>query len=109
MTADTHEQLWKSYLDAYGPVEADERERLLRQSATDDFVFTMKADDSALWLASSSAIQRAYWVSFRVLLEGNRSERDLIGPRSGTCQSVAAFRTRQARRVRRVIVDDDAD
>jgi glycosyltransferase involved in cell wall biosynthesis len=34
------QQTWKAYLDAYGDVAADERERLPRQSVTDDVVFT---------------------------------------------------------------------
>jgi len=40
MADDSLEQRWSSYLAAYGPVAADERERLLRQSVADDVVFT---------------------------------------------------------------------
>ena len=34
------QQLWKAYLDAYSEMATDERERLLRQSVTDDVVST---------------------------------------------------------------------
>ena len=40
MNTEALQQLWKSYLDAYSDVPANERERLLRQSVTDDVVFT---------------------------------------------------------------------
>jgi hypothetical protein len=40
MNTDKLQQLWKTYLDAYSDVPADERERLLRQSVSDDVVFT---------------------------------------------------------------------
>lgn len=40
MSSDTPEQRWNSYLAAYGPVTAGERERLLKQSVADDVVFT---------------------------------------------------------------------
>jgi hypothetical protein len=43
MTPDTIEQLWKSYLGAYADIAVAERERLLRQSVTDDIVFTSPA------------------------------------------------------------------
>ncbi len=47
MTIDTLQQLWKSYLDAYGDVPATERERLLRQSAADDIVFSNPTGEEA--------------------------------------------------------------
>jgi hypothetical protein len=40
MNKETLEKLWKSYLDVYADIPADERERLLRQSVTDDVVST---------------------------------------------------------------------
>jgi hypothetical protein len=40
MTIDALQQLWKAYLDAYSDIAVAERERLLRQSVTDDIVFT---------------------------------------------------------------------
>ena len=40
MTIDTLRQLYNSYQDAYADIAAAERERLLRQSVTDDVVFT---------------------------------------------------------------------
>jgi hypothetical protein len=38
MTKDAVEQVWKSYLEAYGNVSAEERQRLLRQSVSEDIV-----------------------------------------------------------------------
>jgi hypothetical protein len=46
MHIDTLQQLFKSYLDAYADIAADERERLLRQSVTDDVEFTGPVEDS---------------------------------------------------------------
>src|ERR1700675_2878382 len=46
MNVDTLQQLFRSYLDAYADIAADERERLLRQSVTDDVVFTGPNEDS---------------------------------------------------------------
>ncbi|MGV2290758.1 hypothetical protein AAHK20_18730 [Trinickia sp. YCB016] len=43
MNQDTIEQLWKSYLDAYADIAVADRERLLRQSVTDDIVFSSPA------------------------------------------------------------------
>lgn len=43
MTIDTLQLLWKSYLDAYADIAPAERERLLRESVTDDVVFTSPA------------------------------------------------------------------
>lgn len=40
MTTDNVQQIWNDYLNAYADVAADERERLLRQSVSDDIVFT---------------------------------------------------------------------
>jgi hypothetical protein len=40
MTENVHEQLWDAYMAAFGAVDAEERERLLRQSVGDDVVFT---------------------------------------------------------------------
>jgi hypothetical protein len=40
MTTNKLEQQWTSYLAAYGPVSADERERLLLSSVADDVEFT---------------------------------------------------------------------
>jgi hypothetical protein len=40
MSANIHEQLWNAYMSAFGAVEADERERLLEQSVSDNVVFT---------------------------------------------------------------------
>jgi hypothetical protein len=40
MTIETLQQLWTSYLDAFGDVTPAERERLLRQGVTDDIVFS---------------------------------------------------------------------
>jgi len=45
MNTDTLQLLWKSYLDAYSDIPADERERLLRQSVTDDVVFSGPQED----------------------------------------------------------------
>ena len=45
MTIEALQQIWKAYLNAYGEVAADERERLLRQSVTDDVVFTGPNED----------------------------------------------------------------
>ena len=45
MTPDTLEQLWKSYLDAYADIAVAERERLLRQSVSDDIVFASPAQE----------------------------------------------------------------
>ena len=47
MNIDTLQQLWKSYLDAYGDVPAAERERLLKQSAADDIVFSNPTGEEA--------------------------------------------------------------
>ena len=40
MTQESLEQLWKTYQDAWADVTAEERERLLRASVTEDVVFT---------------------------------------------------------------------
>jgi hypothetical protein len=40
MTLETLQQIWKTYQDAWADIAADERERLLRQSVTDDVIFT---------------------------------------------------------------------
>ena len=40
MTEETLQQLWKTYQDAGADIAVDERERLLRQSVTDDVIFT---------------------------------------------------------------------
>jgi len=45
MKTDTLQQLWKSCLDAYSDIPPDKRERLLRQSVTDDVVFTGPKED----------------------------------------------------------------
>jgi hypothetical protein len=45
MNTDTIEQLFKSYLDAYADIAPAERERLLRQSVSDDVVFTNPTGD----------------------------------------------------------------
>ena len=38
--SDTLEQHWKSYMAAFGATAEDERERLLKQSVSEDVVFT---------------------------------------------------------------------
>jgi hypothetical protein len=40
MTTNVHEQHWNAYMAAFGPVETDERARLLKLSVGDDVVFT---------------------------------------------------------------------
>jgi hypothetical protein len=45
MTKDAMEQIWTSYLEAYGDVSADERERLLRESVSDDVVSTNPGEE----------------------------------------------------------------
>jgi hypothetical protein len=45
MNTDTIEQLFKSYLDAYADIAPAERERLLRQSVSDDVGFTNPTGD----------------------------------------------------------------
>lgn len=40
MTTHNHETLWNAYMEAFGAVDADARERLLKQSVSDDVVFT---------------------------------------------------------------------
>lgn len=45
MTIDPLQQISKAYLNAYGDVATAERERLLRQSVTDDVVFTGPNED----------------------------------------------------------------
>ncbi|RWE85064.1 MAG: nuclear transport factor 2 family protein [Mesorhizobium sp.] len=40
MAIDSLERRWDAYLAAYGPIAAAERERLLKQSVSDDVVFT---------------------------------------------------------------------
>ena len=40
MTLVTLQQIWKTYQDAWADIAVDERERLLRQSVTDDVIFT---------------------------------------------------------------------
>ena len=40
MTLETLQQIWKTYQDAWADIAVDERERLLRQSVTDDVIFT---------------------------------------------------------------------
>ena len=40
MNKDALNQLWTSYLNSYGDVSPSERERLLRQSVSDDIAFT---------------------------------------------------------------------
>jgi len=40
MNSDSLEKQWSAYLTAYGPVAAEERERLLKLSVCDDVVFT---------------------------------------------------------------------
>ena len=39
MTNETLQQVWKTYQDAWADIAVDERERLLRQSVTDDVTF----------------------------------------------------------------------
>ncbi len=46
MTKDAAEQIWKSYQDAYGNVSPEERERLLRQSVSDDVVSTNPGEET---------------------------------------------------------------
>ncbi len=46
MTNDTLQQTYNSYLDAYNDIAVDERGRLLRQSVTDDVVFTNPSGES---------------------------------------------------------------
>jgi hypothetical protein len=45
MNTDKLQQLWKCYLDAYSDIPADERERLLKQSVSDDVIFTGPRED----------------------------------------------------------------
>jgi hypothetical protein len=45
MKIDALQQIWKAYRNAYGDVAADERQRLLRQSVTEDVVFTGPNED----------------------------------------------------------------
>jgi hypothetical protein len=40
ITLETLQQIWKTYQDAWADIAVDERERLLRQSVTDDVIFT---------------------------------------------------------------------
>jgi hypothetical protein len=40
MTTDSLQKIWNAYLNTYSDIAASERERLLRQSVTDDVVFT---------------------------------------------------------------------
>ena len=52
MTHDVLQQLWKSYLDAFGDVPAAERERLLRRSVADDIVFSNPTGEESRGLES---------------------------------------------------------
>ena len=45
MTKDAVEQIWKSYLEAYGDVSPEERKRLLRQCVSDDVVSTNPGEE----------------------------------------------------------------
>ena len=46
MTKDAVEQVWNSYLKAYGNVSSEERRRLLTQSVSDDVVSTNPGDEA---------------------------------------------------------------
>jgi len=46
MTKDAVEQIWKSYLEAYGNVSTEERKRLLRECLSDDVVSTNPGEES---------------------------------------------------------------
>lgn len=45
MTKDTAEQIWISYLEAYGNVTSEERRRLLKQTVSDDIQSTNPGDE----------------------------------------------------------------
>ena len=45
MTKDAAEQIWISYLEAYGSVSPEERRRLLEQTVSDDIQSTNPEDD----------------------------------------------------------------
>jgi hypothetical protein len=46
MTKSAMEQIWKDYLDAYANVSPEERNRLLRQSVSDDVESSNPADEA---------------------------------------------------------------
>ena len=46
MTKDTVEQIWTSYLQAYGNVSADDRRHLLAASVSDDVLSTNPGDET---------------------------------------------------------------
>lgn len=58
MAIDTLEQQWNKYLAAYGPVAADEREFLLKQSVADDVVFTNPEKSASAWRAPVRVARR---------------------------------------------------
>jgi hypothetical protein len=45
MTKEAVEQIWKSYLEAYGNVSSEERRRLLRDCVSDDVVSTNPGEE----------------------------------------------------------------
>jgi hypothetical protein len=74
LTIEALQQIWKAYLNAYGDVAADERERLLRQSVTDDVVFTGPNEDDRGFGKLVEHIERRNLISnrFRTFLEGTK-------------------------------------
>jgi hypothetical protein len=46
MTKDAVEQVWKSYLEAYGNVSTEERKCLLRECVSDDVVSTNPGEET---------------------------------------------------------------
>ena len=94
MSSDTPEQRWNSYLAAYGPVTAGERERLLKQSVADDVVFTNPGGEGqtrAGLIAHIEDFQRKMPGGLRQDGKGvcppRRGSRSLVHVQEGRCQS----------------------
>ena len=79
MTKQEVEQIWKSYLDAYGAVSPEERKRLLKFSVSDDVVSTNPGEQSQGFenlLAHVNQFQQrmpgAYFVNNKLLFHHNQ-------------------------------------
>ena len=83
MTANTQEQLWNAYMDAFGAAEADERARLLAQSVSDDVVFTNPGGEGKTRGGLSKHIE-----DFRNKMPGCHFKTDRLISHHGECLAV---------------------
>jgi SnoaL-like protein len=83
MTANTQEQLWNAYMDAFAAAETEERERLLKQSVSDDVVFTNPGGEGRTREGLSKHI-----ADFRTKMPGCHFKTDRLISHHGECLAV---------------------